>query len=160
MRSSGFTPVLLDWADALTALQTGMLDAVPTSPYFALSMQFHTVASHMLEVDWAPLVGALVITKRTWDGLSPERQNVMRATAVEAGKKFQARGRAESDEAVAAMKRRGLSVSTPSPADVAEWRKLSESFYPNIRGTMVPAEMFDEVVRLLAEYRASRPGAR
>ena len=37
MRSSGFTPVFLDWADALTGLQTGMIDAVPTIPFFALS---------------------------------------------------------------------------------------------------------------------------
>ncbi|MDO8667072.1 MAG: TRAP transporter substrate-binding protein DctP, partial [Gemmatimonadales bacterium] len=40
MRSSGFSPVSLDWSDALTALQTGMIDAVPTIPYFAQSMQF------------------------------------------------------------------------------------------------------------------------
>jgi len=30
---------------------------------------------------------------------------------------------------------------------------MSEGFYPQIRGVTVPAEMFDEVMRLLAEYR-------
>ena len=43
------------------------------------------------------------------------------------------------------------------PAAEAEWRTLSESFYPRIRGQMVPADMFDEVVRLVTEYRATRP---
>jgi TRAP-type C4-dicarboxylate transport system substrate-binding protein len=157
MRSSGFTPVFLEWSDALTGLQTGMIDAVPTIPYFALSMQFHTVAANMLEVNWMPLLAAMLISKRTWDGLPAEIQAAMRAAATEAGRQFQARGRAESDEAVAAMRRRGLTVVPVPPAAEAEWRTLSERLYPQIRGRMVPADMFDEVLRLVTEYRAARP---
>ena len=76
------------------------------------------------------------------------------------GKQFQARGRVESDEAVQAMQKRGLKVVPLSPALEAEWRTTSEAFYPRIRGTMVPADMFDEVVRLLGEYRAAHPSGR
>jgi TRAP-type C4-dicarboxylate transport system substrate-binding protein len=157
MKSGGYPPVALEWSDALTALQTGMIDAVPVIPYFALAMQFYTVANHMIEVNWAPLVGATVITKKAWDALSPETQGAVRDAAVEAGRQFAARGRAESDEAVAAMKKRGLQVTPVPPAVEAEWRAMGESFYPQIRGSLVPADMFDEVRRLLAEYRGSRP---
>jgi len=31
-----------------------------------------------------------------------------------------------------------------------------EDVYPRIRGNMVPADMFDKVQRLLAEYRAGK----
>lgn len=157
MRSAGYSPVALEWSDALTALQTGMVDVIPTIPYFALAMQFHTVASHMLEVNWLPLVGATILNQKTWGALSPQTQAALRGAAEEAGKQFQARGRAESDEAVQAMRKRGLKVATLTPAVEAEWRTTSEAFYPRIRGKMVPADMFDEVVRLLAEYRAARP---
>jgi hypothetical protein len=54
------------------------------------------------------------------------------------------------------MKARGLTVHAVPPEAEAEWRKLAESAYPKIRGTMVPADMFDEVVRLLKEYRGAR----
>jgi hypothetical protein len=54
------------------------------------------------------------------------------------------------------MRRRGLTVVPLPPAAEAEWRTLSERLYPQIRGRMVPADMFDEVLRLLAEYRAAR----
>lgn len=157
MRSAGYSPVGLEWSDALTALQTGMVDVIPTIPYFALAMQFHTVASHMLEVNWLPLVGATIINQKTWGALSPQTQAALRAAAEQAGKQFQARGRAESDEAVQAMQKRGLKVAKLPPGVEAEWRTTSEAFYPRIRGKMVPADMFDEVVRLLAEYRAARP---
>ncbi len=159
VRSAGFTPVPLEWSDALTALQTGMVDVVPTIPYHALAMQFYTVANNMLEVNWVPLVGAQIVSKRVWDALPPETQAAMRAAAVETGRQFEERGRIEGDEAVAAMKRRGLNVIPVPPAVEAEWRSLSETFYPQIRGRLVPADMFDEVLRLLQEYRGSHPGS-
>lgn len=156
MRAAGYNPVSLEWSDALTGLQTGMIDALPTIPYFALASQFFTVANHMLELNWAPLVGATIINKRVWDGLDSTTQHVMRAAAADAGRRFQAAGRAEADSAVAAMRRRGLTVvPVPAAAD-AEWRTLVESLYPRIRGSMVPADMFDMVIRLLGEYRAAR----
>ena len=159
MRSAGYQPVSLEWSDALTALQTGMIDAVPTIPYFALAMQFHTVAKYMLELNWAPLVGATIVSRRAWEALTPEQRAAVQQAATEAGRQFMLRGRAENDEAVAAMRSRGLRVLPVTPEVEAQWRTTSESFYPRIRGPMVPADMFDEVVRLLNEYRA-RPAGR
>jgi len=159
MRAEGYSPVALEWADALTALQTGMVDAIPTIPFFALSMQYYTVANHMLELNWAPVMGAAVISRSAWESLPAESRAAMRSAAEDAGRQFQARGRLEGDSAVAAMRRRGLTVHPISPALEAEWRAMSEQVYPRIRGTLVPADIFDEVVRLLAEYR-SRPAGR
>jgi TRAP-type C4-dicarboxylate transport system substrate-binding protein len=155
MKSAGHTPVELEWSDALTALQTGMIDAVPTIPYYALAGQFYTVAPHMLELNWVPLVGATIISKKTWDALPAAAQTQFREAALHAGRKFEEAGRKESDDAVAAMRARGLVVTPVPPAVAAEWRTLAEGFYPKIRGSMVPAEMFDEVRRLLTAYRSS-----
>ncbi len=160
MKSGGYLPVALEWNDALTALQTRMIDAIPMIPYGALSMQVHTVAKYMLELNWLPLVGATIISKKTWDALPPESQASLRAAAIKAGEDFQARGRKESDEAVQAMRTRGLTLVPIPPAAEAEWRAMSERLYPQIRGSIVPADMFDEVVRLLAEYRSSRTSPR
>lgn len=155
MKSAGYPPVSLEYTDALMALRTGMIDAVPTVPFHALAMQFYTVASYMLELNWAPLAGATIISKKAWDALSPETQATLREVAAESGQKFQQSGRAGQDEAVEAMRKHGLKVVPIPPQAEAEWRAMGESFYPQIRGSVVPADMFDEVVRLLAEYRSS-----
>jgi TRAP-type C4-dicarboxylate transport system substrate-binding protein len=156
MKSNGYLPVSLEWADALTSLQTKMIDAVPTIPYMALSMQVHTVAKHMIDLNWVPLVGATIMTKKAWDALSPENQAAVRAVAAKSGADFQARGRAESNEAVKAMQARGLTLVPIPAAAEAEWRAMSEKLYPQIRGSIVPADLFDDVVRLVAEYRSGR----
>jgi TRAP-type C4-dicarboxylate transport system substrate-binding protein len=156
MKSLGYTPVPLETADILPAVQTGMVDVVPSTPYFALASQVYATTSHMLEINWAPIVGAFVISKKSWDDMSPEAQKVLRASSDKAGQVIRSQARKEVDEAVEAMKKRGLKVNKPNAEQLKEWQALSESLYPRIRGKMVPAETFDEVFAHLKTYRATK----
>lgn len=154
-RSAGFQPVSLETADILPSLQTGLIESAPMPPVFALATQVDTRAPHMLALNWAPLVGACVIRKATWDKLpAPMREEFLKA-ALQAGREIKQNGRQESEEAVAAMKKRGLTVTDVTPELEAEWRTAAEAAYPRIRGKMVPADIFDEALRLIREYRAA-----
>jgi TRAP-type transport system periplasmic protein len=155
VKGLGFQAVPLAWTDVLTSLQTGLLDAVPTPPYFALAGQIDLVARHMLEVKYAALVGATVVTKRAWDKTPVDKRAELLQAATEAGRQMQARSRAEASEAVEAMKKRGLQVHEVSPELENQWQEFAERVYPQVRGTMVPAYMFDQVRRLVSEYRVS-----
>jgi TRAP-type transport system periplasmic protein len=154
MRSIGINAVPLEQTDALTGLQTGLIDAIPTPPFYALAGQYFNTASHMLELNWVPLVGATVISKRTWDTVPANQRAALLKAAEEAGDQIKRRSRTESDESVEAMQRRGLTVHKVSPELEAEWRSFAESVYPEIRGRVVPADIFDRVQELLREYRA------
>ena len=154
-RSAGYNPVPLETVDILPNLQTGLINAVPLPPTIALAGQADRVAPYMLDLAWAPLVGALVITKKTWDAIPPAGQEILRATAAETGKLIKADGRRESVESVEAMRKRGLKVTPITPEIEAEWRHEAEMFYPKIRGSIVPADIFDEVVNQLKQCRAT-----
>ena len=156
MKSLGYTPVPLEPTDILPSIQTGMINVVPSTPYFALASQIYNTAPNMLEINWAPIVGAFVITKKSWDDMSPEVQKVLRASSDKAGQVIRNQARKEVEEAVDAMKKRGLQVNKPNEEQLKEWRTLSESLYPRIRGKMVPAETFDEVFAHLKTYRAAK----
>ncbi len=154
MKSLGYTPVPLEPTDILPAIQTGMISVVPSTPYFALATQIYNTAPYMLEINWAPIVGALVVTQKTWSEMSPELQVALRSASEKAGGVIRAQARKEVDEAVDAMKKRGLKVTTPTPAQMQEWNALADNLYPRIRGSMVPADTFDEVMQHLKTYRA------
>jgi len=156
MKRLGYTPVPLEVSDILPAIQTGMINAVPSTPYFALATQVYTSAPYMLDLNWAPIVGALVITRKAWDGMSPAAQQAVQAAGAQAGDKMRAQARREVDEAVEAMKKRGLTVTTPNAEQMKAWRQLADELYPQIRGKLVPADTFDEVVRHLEMYRAGK----
>ncbi|MBS1145494.1 MAG: C4-dicarboxylate transporter substrate-binding protein [Proteobacteria bacterium] len=156
MKNLGYTPVPLETADILPAIQTGMINAVPSTPYFALATQIYTTANNMLDMNWSPIVGALIITKKAWDELTPEGQVIVREAGAKAGVQLRAKARQEVDEAVEAMKKRGLSVNKPNAEQMKEWNALADGLYPRIRGKLVPAEQFDEVVGYLKAFRAGK----
>jgi len=156
MKRLGYTPVPLETGDILPAIQTGMINAVPSTPYFALATQIYTTASNMLELNWAPIVGALIITKKAWDELTPEGQAAVREAGAKAGVQLRAKARQEVDDAVEAMKKRGLKVNKPNAEQMQEWNTLADNLYPRVRGKMVPADTFDEVVGHLKAFRAGQ----
>jgi TRAP-type C4-dicarboxylate transport system substrate-binding protein len=156
MKSMGYTPVPLETSDILPSVQTGMINVVPSTPYFALASQVYTMAPNMLEINWAPIVGALVVTKKSWDEMTPEMQVAVRAASDKAGAQIRIKARQEVEEAVDAMKKRGLVVNKPNPEQMRAWSDLAEKLYPRIRGTLVPADTFDEVFRHLKAYRAGK----
>ncbi len=156
MKRLGYTPVPLETGDILPSIQTGMINAVPSTPYFALATQIYTTASNMLELNWAPIVGALIITKKAWDELTPEGQAAVREAGAKAGVQLRAKARQEVDDAVDAMKKRGLKVNKPNAEQMQEWNTLADNLYPRVRGKMVPADTFDEVVGHLKAFRAGQ----
>jgi TRAP-type C4-dicarboxylate transport system substrate-binding protein len=160
MKAIGVPAVPLEQTDILTGLQTGLIDSVPTIPVVGLTGQFYTPAPNLLDLNWTPLMGATVITKKAWDSIPEKSRAAMLAAAAETGKQIRDRSHAEGDEAVEAMKKRGLKVTTLNPEQVDAWNKFAESVYPKIRGKVVPADIFDDVQRILAEYRKQKGEAK
>jgi TRAP-type C4-dicarboxylate transport system substrate-binding protein len=156
-KSSGFHPVSLETKAIGQALLSDSVSAVPMPPFFALAGQMDLQLKHMIDLNWAPLVGALVIRKASWDRVAPETREALSRIAADTGRQIKADGRAENEASVAAMVKRGLTVHKVSPEVEAEWHAVVARVQDQIRGRIVPADMYDEVQRLLKEY-ASQGG--
>ncbi|MDH3404133.1 MAG: TRAP transporter substrate-binding protein DctP [Acidobacteriota bacterium] len=156
-RRAGFQPVALASTDILTGLQTGLIEAYPTPPLAALSLQWFRETPYMTALGLAPLVGAVVVSKRSWDKISEEDRGRLLAIA----RRYEARLADEiprqDGQAIEEMTRRGLEV-VPA-ADPEAWQRAAADFVRGSRGELVPADIFDEVERALAEYRARAPEA-
>jgi TRAP-type C4-dicarboxylate transport system substrate-binding protein len=158
MKAMGYQPVPLETADILPGLQTGLITAVPSSPFYALAGQFDTVAKHMLDLKWVPVTGAAVITKKAWDQMSQPGRDALRSAGEAAGTKVRTWARQEDLGAIEQMKARGLVVHPVNAELEGQWRRMAEGAYPKLRGTMVPAEMFDQVRAIVVDYRKQHGG--
>jgi TRAP-type transport system periplasmic protein len=154
MKALGYNPVPSETADILTSLQTDRINAIPLPPNQALLGQCYTYAKNMLDLKWSVLSGATVIRKDIWDKIPPDIQEKFRSAAALAGAKIRAADRKEDMESIAAMQKKGLMVRPVTPQVEEEWLKLTKIIYPELRGKVVPADIFDEVQRLVTEYRA------
>jgi TRAP-type transport system periplasmic protein len=152
-KSAGFHPVALETAGIAQGLLSGTISAVPTVPIFALAAQLDIQAKHMLEINWGPLVGAAIVHKKSWDRLPVELREQMLKEAAATGKQVTAAGRAENEQAVVAMQKRGLQVHKLTREAEAQWLADLEKLQDRIRGGIVPADAFDEANRLIKEYR-------
>jgi TRAP-type C4-dicarboxylate transport system substrate-binding protein len=155
---NGFHPVALAATDILTGLQTGLIDAFQAPPLIALSNQWFGGAHNMLDIHFAQLVGATLIDKTVWDKIPAPVQKEMLASAKTAGVALREEIRKAEASSVPMMQQFGLNVVHADAKALAEWRQLSESIWPKLRGTMVPPDLFDEVKRLRDEYRKQHPG--
>ena len=154
MQTMGYQPVPLETSDILLGLNTDMITTVPLPPLLALAARINGPAPHMLEMNWVPIVGACVVRTDVWEKIPPELRAKLLASAEEIGTRMRTRGREEGDEAVRAMQQHGLQVHPMTPQSTREWQAQVEKLYPAIRGSLVPAEIFDAVDHHLAEFRA------
>jgi TRAP-type transport system periplasmic protein len=158
MKSLGYNPIPLETADILPSLRTGMINAISIPSTQALAGQIYSVANNMLNLKWSILSGGTVIKKDRWDKISPDLQKKLMAAAAAAGAKIRDASRKEDEDAIKAMQAKGVKVNIATPQDEQEWYKLTSIVYPKIRGKMVPVDIFDEIQRLVKEFRDS-PGA-
>jgi TRAP-type C4-dicarboxylate transport system substrate-binding protein len=156
MKSLGYQPVPIPIADILPALETGMVDAVPVAPLWSLVGQFDRITRHMLRINWVPIVGATVMRRQSFEALRPETREALLAASRKAEGDLRRHREVQDEESIRAMQKRGLQVKAMTPELEKAWREVAERAWPMVRGNMVPAETFDRVRALLAEYRGAQ----
>ena len=155
LKSLGFRPVPIDSTEIASSLQTGLIDTVPLPPFYGLALQSYKPAPYLLKIEYSPIVGALLVSKKTWDAIDPAHQERMREIAKASLREMTEAGRKENEDAIHEMATKfGLQVQEETPEIRSAWSGVGEEAYSLIRGNTVPADVFDEVVRLLAEYRS------
>jgi TRAP-type C4-dicarboxylate transport system substrate-binding protein len=151
-----YTPVVLEPDQILLGLRNGMIDALPVPAFLANFSQIPTYAPYMLDLRWAPITGALIVTEKAWNKLAPATQAWIRETSDRAGHEMRRASRAEDEQAVQAMKdKMGLKVLPMAAEAEREWRNEVARIYPRIRGTLVPAPIFDLTVETLKARHAA-----
>lgn len=155
-RDLGFKPVPAETADILIGLNTGLFDIVPAPPFYALAGQFFGPAPYLLEINYAPIVGGIVVTKKVWDKLDEPTRAALRASGAAAGARITTRARQEMTESIDAMVKRGVKHSKPEGADAAAWNELAEAIRPKLRDTVIDGPLFDQAIAALEAFRAAQ----
>lgn len=155
--SIGFTPVVLSSVDLVPSLQTGMIDAFPSTPMVALATQAYSYAPHLVDVPWAPVIGAIVVTKDAWDQIPDAFKPELRRACDEIGARLRADVRAQSEQALAAMQKNGLVRHAPSAEQLAAWQRMAQSLNATTRDTALDAALVDRVM-LLRDQARQRKG--
>ena len=153
-RDFDFQPIPSEVTNLIIDLEFGRVDAFAMPPLFALSGQAFGLAPHMIPVKWAPLVGATVISKETWEGLPEDLRPQLMEAARAAGEGRREDIRRLGEEAIATMQEYGLEVIDWTEELEQAWREEAEDAYDRLRGRLAPVDLFNEAIRLRDEFRS------
>ncbi|HEX5214881.1 MAG TPA: TRAP transporter substrate-binding protein DctP [Vicinamibacterales bacterium] len=157
-RTNGFNPVALTINDipAQLRIPNGMINAAPMPPYGAMVLQIFKDAKYVMDVRVAPLVGALVVSNAAWNKISAADQAVMIASARAFETTVNAKAPEQDADSIKLMKTRGLTVTSLDAKGLADFRTAVEKMSASMKGTIVPADVYDMALRDRDAYRKTR----
>lgn len=154
-KRAGFNPIPLPSTEISTALQTGLVTALPAPAQAAVLMQWYNQAKHMTAINWGVLVGGIVVTREAWEKIPAEIRPALEQSARRTGRRLAQLTRESEQRDIEAMAKRGLSVVRLDAAALQQWRTVVEGVYPTIRGKFVPEQAFDAGIRARDACRAA-----
>jgi TRAP-type C4-dicarboxylate transport system substrate-binding protein len=108
VRALGAEPVSIPFAEVYTALERGAVDAALTGTYSGFSLKWYEVSKYLVDVNHGPVVGIATVSKRSWDKLSPEQQQLVRKLGEEMSERGWEVGRRTSSEGIEENKKKGM----------------------------------------------------
>jgi TRAP-type C4-dicarboxylate transport system substrate-binding protein len=161
MQALGLSPVVLPITDVLTGLQTGLIEITFASPVAALVLQWHTKVKYITELPISYSMGILAIEREAFRNLDAADQDVLKDVMTSSANRLNQAARMDNVRAHDVLIESGLKSVDVNAADVAEWRRTIEGTYPELRRRPdIDAQTLDELLALLAQYRAGGPAAR
>ena len=148
--------MVLSAADIIPALQTGMMDCLNNVPLYALTTRTFTRTRYLIDLPWGFMVGATVVRRDAWERIPEALRPRLLEAAREVGVKIDEEVRHLNAAAIEAMRGQGLELVG---VDAEAWRPAMERSWQALRGPVVPAPFFDEVVAARDACRAGAPPA-
>jgi TRAP-type C4-dicarboxylate transport system substrate-binding protein len=150
-KAAGFQPVVISSTDVVPSLQTGMINCISNVPLYMLTARLFERANHMIDLPWGYLIGGTLMRKDAWEKIPADLRPKLLAVARELGARQDAEVRKLNDDAIVAMKKQGLDVVKVDPGP---WRAAAEKSWTVVRGKVVSAPFFDEVIRERESFRS------
>jgi TRAP-type C4-dicarboxylate transport system substrate-binding protein len=159
--ASGISPVPLSIVDVYTSLSTGLIDTVYCTPLAAIALQWFTKTKYVSSISLTNGMGGLVVSKRFFDSLPADLQTLLRETGRVAGERLIEATRADNEQSLGELRRRGLQFVAPgqgmSEPELLELRDRAAAEL--IDSNYIPAAVFETTRSLLEQYRSAQAGS-
>lgn len=154
-KNVGFHVIPLDTPNLMSGLSSGMIDALYTSPLAAASYQWFGIANNMCALNIAPLIGAIVVSERTWRQIPQSYRTDMEQSAKEVMKPLYSDTRKLEEQAMTVMENNGLTVNTVPPSVAQQWRSLLDRGVKPLIESSYSTSLYDKIKSLIQSYRSS-----
>jgi TRAP-type C4-dicarboxylate transport system substrate-binding protein len=140
----GANAVRLGVPEVYGALQTRMVDVVPSSAIAAVALQWFTKLKYMSKDSFGIILGASVVKKEKFEQLSPGDQKVLMDTARRAAGALDRVVRRDDEKAYHVLLERGIELVDTGPYR-AEWDEATDETLDRLTGRVFSKSLLAEV---------------
>jgi TRAP-type C4-dicarboxylate transport system substrate-binding protein len=155
-KTMGFQVVETDTPDLGPKLANNMINAIYLVPAMIAPMGLHRNLKHMMNVPIAPVMGAIVMNRVTWNRLGQDRQREILKVTQQMAADFDKSVSKTNANAVTMMSRDGLNVNSLSQAQMDLWQGELLKVIPTLVGTTIDRDLYQQVNRILERSRNGR----
>ena len=150
----GINPIPLSELDVMSSLQTGMIDTVYGPPLAVTALQWFTKTKYIDPVSLAYASGAVLISKKAFDRLSPSQQQILKKVSLKYLTQLNAIARKDNDEALSALQKQGLTMSpNPDSQTINLYKILGKQAREALIGKLYSKKFLDQVQNSLKTFR-------
>jgi len=159
-RAIGVSPVPLSITDVMSSLQTGMINAVYSSPYALVALQWFTRVGYASTQPLADALGAAIVSKKLFDSLPDDLKTLLLSDARKFIGQLTPSSRQDNAKAIQTLKGRGMVFTQPTKDLAARSEALGAEARRLLAGTLYSKDFLDEVEGALGSFRQLHPSAR
>jgi TRAP-type transport system periplasmic protein len=125
-KALGANPVPVPFAELYTSLQTGAVDGQDNPLPTVMDAKFYEVTKQIVLTSHLVDLNYLTVSKKVWDGLSPENQAKLQKAADDAAEFGRQNQLKKEEELIAGLKEKGLKIYEP---DLEAFRTTVQKAY-------------------------------
>lgn len=147
-------PIPLSVTQAVSSLQTGLINAVYAHLEGALLLNWFESANYMNELPITYGTGALVITKKKYDELDADLQEILKSTSKRKLRELIVRSRKNEDKWRQLLKSEGIEfIPKPVGSDLKVFLDAGKTVQKNLTGKLYTQDILNSVLGYLREFR-------
>jgi len=115
----------------------------------AYASQWFAFTPYMIEMPWAPMMGAIIVSKRAWKKVPESLRPQLKAIAKEKSLRLDLEMLRLESQAISEMQKRGLTLVKPDAQQTKQWQSLTKTAYPKFKSNnSIPDEWFETVLAI------------
>ena len=156
----GLKPIPLGMPEVRTALQTGLIDTVTTSPIGAMFLQWHTQINYIADKPLIYLCAVFAIERRAFERISTDDQAVVTEVLQKVWRQIDRQNRRDNIEAMQVLQNQGVRLLNLEPAERERWKQIAAEVRKRmIDSGQVSRSFVTELQNHLKEFRDKKTAA-
>jgi len=156
-RAMDIKPIPLTIHEVQTSLQTGLIDGVYSSPLAAIALQWFSNVKFMLKTSLANSMGAVVVSKKKFDDLPQDLQEILLRNGKKYMEKLIKLSREDNEKAIETLKKNGIKIiDTPGLSSQEYYEAIGKKAREYLVGKLYPADLLARIEKTISSFREGK----